>query len=143
MIPRTCSFDVIGIPAPQGSKRHVGHGIMIESSNKVKPWRAAVMAASTAAMRAQGITAPLDGPLHATIIFVFRRPKTAPKSRSYPDVSPDIDKLLRSTLDALTQSGLIADDARIVCVHASKIYWRTSATHLMPGANILIGEIDP
>ena len=143
MIPRTCSFDVIGIPAPQGSKRYVGNGRMIESSKKVKPWREAVKWAAIEAMRAQRITAPLDGPLHATVIFVFRRPKTAPKLRSYPDVYPDIDKLLRSTFDALRQSALIADDARIVCVHASKIYWRPSATRLMPGANILIGEIDP
>ena len=28
--------------APQGSKRHVGRGIMIESSKRVKPWRDAV-----------------------------------------------------------------------------------------------------
>ena len=28
-------IKVIGLPAPQGSKRHVGHGVMIESSKKV------------------------------------------------------------------------------------------------------------
>jgi crossover junction endodeoxyribonuclease RusA len=31
-----------GIPAPQGSKRHVGNGVMIESSKAVGPWREAV-----------------------------------------------------------------------------------------------------
>lgn len=31
-------FHVIGLPAPQGSKKHVGHGVMVESSKKVKPW---------------------------------------------------------------------------------------------------------
>ena len=33
------SFNVIGIPGAQGSKRHVGNGVMVESSKKVKPWR--------------------------------------------------------------------------------------------------------
>ena len=38
---RMIEIKVIGLPAPQGSKRHVGHGVMIESSNNVKPWREA------------------------------------------------------------------------------------------------------
>ena len=33
---------VYGVPAPQGSKRHVGHGILVESSKKLRPWRDAV-----------------------------------------------------------------------------------------------------
>ena len=40
-------IPVIGIPAPQGSKRHVGHGIMIENSKRVKPWRQDVKEAKT------------------------------------------------------------------------------------------------
>jgi len=33
------SFTVWGIAAPQGSKRHVGNGVMLESSDRVRPWR--------------------------------------------------------------------------------------------------------
>ena len=33
------SLTVYGVAAPQGSKRHVGNGVMIESSNRVRPWR--------------------------------------------------------------------------------------------------------
>lgn len=44
------AFDVYGEPAPQGSKRHVGGGRMIESSAKVKPWRQDVVAAAREAM---------------------------------------------------------------------------------------------
>ena len=33
------SFDVKGVPGAQGSKRHVGRGVMLESSKKVAPWR--------------------------------------------------------------------------------------------------------
>jgi len=32
-------IPVLGIPAAQGSKKHVGRGILIESSKKVAPWR--------------------------------------------------------------------------------------------------------
>lgn len=35
----TRRFAVFGLPAPQGSKRHVGEGRMVESSKRVKPWR--------------------------------------------------------------------------------------------------------
>ena len=35
------SFSVIvyGTAAPQGSKRHVGNGVMLESSKRLRPWR--------------------------------------------------------------------------------------------------------
>jgi len=35
--------------------------------------------------------------------------------------TPDLDKLVRSIGDALTESGLIRDDARIAMVMASKV----------------------
>ena len=38
-----------GQPAPQGSKRHVGKGVMVESSKKLRPWRQDVKAAAEAA----------------------------------------------------------------------------------------------
>ena len=40
------TIRVYGTPAPQGSKRHVGRGVMVESSKKVKPWREAVKQAA-------------------------------------------------------------------------------------------------
>lgn len=113
------TFTVIGDPAPQGSKRHVGHGVMIESSKRVKPWREAVAAAAFAARNG---SPPLDGPLALTVTFWL--PKPASLSRRVtalgPFRKPDIDKLLRSTLDAMTTSGVIADDARIVRLLAEK-----------------------
>ena len=41
-------IPVRGVPAPQGSKRHIGNGILIENSKKVKPWRQDVRAAAIA-----------------------------------------------------------------------------------------------
>lgn len=42
-------ITVHGLPAPQGSKRHVGRGVMVESSKNVKPWRSAVVWAAISA----------------------------------------------------------------------------------------------
>jgi crossover junction endodeoxyribonuclease RusA len=113
------AFDVIGTPAPQGSKRHVGRGVMIESSAKVKPWRESVKWAAVEARRGG---APLTGPLLLLLEFRLPRPKSAPKSRKHPDKKPDIDKLIRSTMDALTESGIWLDDAQVVRVVADKFF---------------------
>lgn len=117
------AFDVYGEPAPQGSKRHVGNGRMIESSAKVKPWRQDVVAAAREAMAGPNGWAALDGPLCIEMTFTLRKPASAPKKRTtYPDRKPDLSKLVRSTEDALVTAGLIADDARIVFMEARKVY---------------------
>lgn len=111
------SVTVLGVPAPQGSKRHVGRGVMVESSAKVGPWRDAV---KWEAYNARAGAPALDGPLVARFIFTVPKPK---KARRFPDRRPDLDKLIRSTCDALTDAGVIADDARIVeFERARKVY---------------------
>lgn len=113
------SFVVHGLPAPQGSKRHVGNGVMVESSKKVKPWREAVKFACLEAMQtAQAV----DGPVGARIAFYFPRPKSIKKVVAWPQTrsSGDIDKLLRCTFDAIVDAGLIRDDAQIVYITATK-----------------------
>jgi Holliday junction resolvase RusA-like endonuclease len=127
-------FTVHGLPAPQGSKRHVGNGRMIESSKKVKPWREAVKWAALEARAAAGHPPPLEGPLSVTVSFYLPRPKTAPKRRLYPDRKPDIDKLLRSTFDAMGDAGVWGDDAQVVMVAAAKYY--AGAVMDSPGALI-------
>lgn len=47
---------------------------------------------------------------------------TTPKRRTRPDCRPDLDKPVRSTLDALTTAGAIDDDARVVEINARKHY---------------------
>lgn len=106
-----------GRPAPQGSKRALGPGRMVEMSKYVKPWRAAVEAAALAAYPHRP---KLDGPLWLDIVFYLTRPKRPVSNR--PDRVPDLSKLIRSTEDALVTAGLIHDDARVVDVRASKVY---------------------
>jgi len=112
-------------PAPQGSKRHIGGGRLIEESKRVAPWRRAVAAAACAVLTGDDgePRAPLDGPLSAEVVFTVRKPQSH-KRVSWPTTrdSGDIDKLLRSTFDALASAGAIVDDARVVEVTARKVH---------------------
>lgn len=112
---------VIGMPGPQGSKAFKGfrggHAILLEQSAKVKPWREAVVWAARQDGR------KVAGAVTCALFFTMPKPKSAPKRRiTYPDRNPDLDKLCRSTFDALTSAGTIEDDARIVQLTACKIY---------------------
>lgn len=139
-------FTVYGRPAPQGSKRHVGNGVMIESSKHVKPWRVLVHAAARQAIeeweRAVGVPwSPLDEALRVRMVFTMPKPKSAPKSRqTWPCRLPDLSKLVRSTEDALTNAGLWRDDARVVeYVRTAKVYPNEDAEALTsPGVRITV-----
>jgi crossover junction endodeoxyribonuclease RusA len=151
---RNLAFTVAGIPAPQGSKRHLGKGILVESSKAVKPWREAVKYAALDAIDRDPLqSTPFDGPLLVTAVFWLPRPKSAPKKRWAPDRKPDLDKLLRGCLDAVTDAGVWHDDAQVIRINASKSYvggWFDPAileyglrepTH--PGASIVVSEVIP
>ncbi|MFD6970580.1 RusA family crossover junction endodeoxyribonuclease [Streptomyces sp. NPDC059949] len=120
-------IDVIGTPAPQGSKRHVGGGRMVESSKKVKPWRNAV---STEALNRTFDPWPFVG---VSVWFRLKRPQShyrtgrfADRLRldapMYPAKYPDVDKLCRSTLDGLKTGRAFEDDAQVVRLYAHKVY---------------------
>ena len=118
-------FTVEGLsPAPQGSKRHVGGGRMIESSAKVKPWREAVR------QEALATGAPMtDQPVFVQLTFRFIRPKghhnskgeLRPSAPTQHSTRPDIDKLARSTLDGLT-GVLFSDDSQVAFMTCTKEY---------------------
>lgn len=126
------AFIVEGIPAPQGSKRHVGGGRMVESSKRVAPWRAAVAAAAREA------EVFISGPVMINLDFRFPRPKRMkPKDRSPMVQRPDLDKLIRSTLDGLTGVAF-TDDSQVVKITATK--QRCAPGGGLPGATITITE---
>ena len=113
-------LTVYGCPAPQGSKKFVGHAkstgraILVESSKKVKPWREDVKGAAEFYLASTG-RAPIAGAVVAEMIFTVAKPKSAPKTRrTYPSTKPDLSKLLRSTEDALSDAGIWGDDARVI-----------------------------
>jgi Holliday junction resolvase RusA-like endonuclease len=134
---REIEITVYGIPGPQGSKRHVGSGVMIESSKKVKPWREAVKWAFVE--RYGGSERPgVSGPVSLEVVFTLARPKSTKRDR--PSVKPDLSKLVRSTEDALTDIGAWEDDARVVVLMASKRYAGSKGALASPGAMIRIRE---
>jgi crossover junction endodeoxyribonuclease RusA len=115
------SFRVFvpGHPAPQGSKRHVGKGIMVESSKHVAPWRSDVRSACLDT--AGKPLAFFDGPVDVELLFVLRRPVATPKTRTPPAIKkPDIDKLARAILDAIGSAGMWRDDSQAVVLYAFK-----------------------
>jgi len=123
------SFIAYGKPAPQGSKRHVGNGVLIESSKYVKQWRKQVKTAALLA-RPQGWNPYLPMDLYAQ--FLFNRPKShyrtngslKPKAPSHCVTRiGDLDKLIRAVADALTDVSY-QDDSQIINIQTSRRYAR-------------------
>lgn len=121
-------FTIPGAAAPQGSKRAIrlrtGRTVLVESSARVKPFRAVAALAATEAWRRP----PTADAVGLEVAFRFVRPKSHHKSdgslRAGAPLTPgkpDIDKLLRALLDALT--GVVyVDDAQVACIWATKEY---------------------
>ena len=109
------TFFVAGDPAPQGSKKHVGNGRLVEASKKLKPWRA------TVARAAATECVPIDGPVVVRLEFVMHRPKATPKTKPTPPAvkRPDVDKLARGVLDGLTGRAY-GDDSQVTKLIVSK-----------------------
>lgn len=110
-------------PEPQGSAKAfvVGKRAVVTSDNKkLKPYRSEV---TRVALDAVGI-APLaikHQPVTLYLDFFMNKPPSVPKKRVDIVVKPDLDKLVRATLDALT--GVIyVDDAQVVSINARKMY---------------------
>lgn len=141
------SLRVYGVPAPQGSKSSFiipgrngakAKAVVVDGSSAVgrekhSSWRAEV-AREAFNERPDEI---LDGALWVDIIFYLPRPVSIPKRRLFPNVKPDVDKLVRATFDSMTKV-LYADDARIVGTHTSKRY---ATSDNPPGAIIRIYKL--
>ena len=121
------TFRVVGRPAPQGSKRHVGGNRFVEASKYLKPWRAAI------AKAAKDLT-PDDWHTNIgvslTITFILARPKSHFRSNGkLKDTAPrlclgrigDLDKLVRAVFDALTGIAY-DDDSQVFDLHAERRY---------------------
>ncbi len=127
-------FTIPGAAAPQGSKRAIrlrtGRTVLVESSARVKPFRAVAALAATEAWRRP----PTADAVGLEVAFRFVRPKSHHKAdgslRAGAPLAPgkpDIDKLLRALLDALT--GVIyVDDLQVACIWATKEYGARAET---------------
>lgn len=118
-------FTVYGRPQPQGStKAFIPKGwsraIITSDNAKLKPWRQQVTGAAIEA--AKGEIIPRGTPVSIWLIFYFDPPASLPKKASrLKTTKPDIDKLERAVLDALTGT-IFEDDAQVAIVRKQKCY---------------------
>ena len=131
--PASISFFVPGIPVSQGSKRAFvirdksgrHRPVLTESAKGLPQWRATVALAGRQALMKgnEGATVGwwAKKALLVRLAFSLPRPASLPKKVQDAVKRPDVDKLTRAVLDALT--GILwADDAQITRLEAAKVY---------------------
>lgn len=137
---------VLGNPAPQGSKRYLGttklgRGIVVETSDKTKPWRADIIGACRQYRLDNPETVfPMTGGLVCRMSFNFRRPASVSrKKRPWMTVPPDLDKLVRGVLDPLQVAGIITNDSEVCDLRAEKVYCNDPGSTLdVPGLFLVL-----
>jgi Holliday junction resolvase RusA-like endonuclease len=103
---------------------------MVEASKYLPAWRKAVTLAAVEAMADVGWVSE-DSAAQVTVTFYVARPATVKiADRPYPIKPPDVDKLARGVLDALSDAGVWGDDAQCVDLITKKRY----ADFCEPGA---------
>jgi len=110
-------FRVVSIPKAQPrvkARSMYGHAT-VYTPETADDWKRAVMIA------ANGLSGVrLEEPLSLEIVFYLKAPKK--KHGSFVTSKPDIDNLIKSTMDALTSIELWKDDSYVVSVSAVKLY---------------------
>lgn len=139
-----------GRPAPQGSKESGGAGQLLESSIYLPAWRREVKVAAYRAYQAAGIhhdrlpLFPAGVPVTLELCtFVVYPEQCRAAGTDEPTGDPDIDKLLRATLDPLgggrkATARLFADDAQVVRVR--DLYKVRATPEQLPGAIIIVSD---
>ena len=117
---------IYGIPAPKGSKRFfrnakTGKAIGVESNAPaLGEWMQKIAAEAIMCIREAGIRPP-EPPYFVMLHFFLPRPKSAKKGVRYHQKRPDLDKLARAVLDALT-GPIWSDDAQVSSLNLTKRY---------------------
>jgi Holliday junction resolvase RusA-like endonuclease len=134
-------FRAYGVPQPKGSTRaFVPRGwtrpIITDSNRSLKAWQQLVTEAASQAMDAvpDGDRALMLGGVRLSIVFYLPRPKSMSKRIRHHCKAPDLDKISRSVLDALSHVAY-HDDAQVVELLAVKRY---AGEHEVPCAVIRV-----
>jgi crossover junction endodeoxyribonuclease RusA len=149
-----CLFRVSGTPIPQGHVRSVtkgGRTWSFHGSPGLIPWRQAVAFQADLAMRGQ--PGPFEGAVEAVLTFHMARPKShygtgrnasvlKPTAPAFPTGRPDVDRLARAVLDAISiaPGPVLADDAQVVVLYAAKRYCSLDEA---PGVTVLVNDLGP
>lgn len=137
---RAIGFVVAGVPRPQGRKsaitRH-GRTVVVESGRALlRPWQDAIREVARDA-----IAEPLAGPVRVSLVFTMPRPKSHYRTGRYSDElrvdapthhshRPDVDKLARAVLDALTPVAYL-DDGQVARLLVEKVYGASSGVAIV------------
>lgn len=108
------SFRVDGLPVPQGSMKVIKGHVIHSQGAALAVWRSAIAIEA----RRAGLT-PEPGAVKLDLLFVMPKPRTV--KRESPTVAPDLDKLIRAALDAMTAVAYL-DDGQVTEITAQKIY---------------------
>lgn len=120
------SFRVDGQPIPQGSMKVINGHIIHSQGSALAAWRSAIGLSAKAA----GAKPTLEA-VSMTLVFIMNKPRTV--TRLDPTVPPDLDKLVRAALDALTAIAY-KDDSQVIEIRAMKVYGE------YPGVEIIIAK---
>lgn len=121
------AFSVRGQPVPQGALvRSPSGGLYHRGAQALGDWRHAIGSEARSAMA--GLPA-FGGPVRVYVTFFAGRPKShyradgslRPQAPVFPAGRPDVDKLARACLDALTAVAF-DDDSQVVELVAAKEY---------------------
>jgi Holliday junction resolvase RusA-like endonuclease len=124
-------FFVHGLPIPQGSKKVIGRNVIEMADARLRSWRQDVASTAKSVMAQEGAEAGIE-PVDVRLMFFLPRPqghygsgrnanRLKPSAPATPAVHPDLDKLVRSVLDALT-GVCFRDDKQVVSLTAAKLY---------------------
>lgn len=109
---------------------------MREANKGTKPWRK-YMVGALQDEHGRPLTV-FDSAVWVRLRFVFLRPKShKPDSLPTSRLLGDVDKLTRNVLDALTEAGVITDDAFVVKLReCEKVYGPNPGVHIEIGSAV-------
>lgn len=117
------SFFAQGTPVPQGALRSARGRMFYPNNDRLMAWRKTIGLLANAFFKE-----PVEGPIEIDVVFY----------QNLPTRRPDVDKLARAVLDALT--GIVYhDDSQVVRLNAIKrLRGRQDNSSVLPGAAITI-----
>lgn len=135
------TFTVYGVAQPKGNmrafaRRGMKFPIVTDSNRGIRSWSQLVAEGASRALETSIAPRQLQGAVRIAIAFYLPRPKRLQK-RGVPAAhltAPDLDKLIRGVLDALTAVAF-RDDAQVTELIAAKLY---ADPHDAPHATITV-----
>lgn len=134
------SFLVAGEPQPKGSTRafyikKINRVVTTNANKETRGWESRVAFAAQA--HSKGFYEEGRLGYDVSLIFVRTRPKSLPKRKSLCITRPDLDKLVRAVLDAISEV-LIPDDSQVLHIDTSKRY---AMKNEQPGVKVRIEKV--